>query len=308
MRTTERELTEKLIARHGEDSEDPVEAAHRRRPSKPRHLAASGPTRRQAGAVTAILTAGLCAGVMLTPVPAGAAADIDPPDMEQAQLSTQQVVMPAAGSVPVRVRVHLSDPQGVAVAMVHAMPDNFVDVVLADPGGLDPDDFINLIPSPASLRLVAGTKYDGTWAGTIRIRRTNLTGPYTVGLSAIDSNDNMAGSMNVGQFRARYGTAVKADITPTTTPSDDAVTVSGRLRHVTPAGWAPLAHRRVEVQVRPAGSDRWATKGTLLTGSDGTFADASRFHANRDGAWRIRFAGGRTQAPAASVADTVTVS
>ena len=274
----------------------------------PRRFAASGPTRRQAGAVTAILTGGLCAGAILAPVPAGAAGDIDPPDVDQAQLSTQQVVMPAAGTVPVRVRVHLSDPQGVAMAMVHAMPDNFEDVVMADQGGLDPEEFFSLIPSPASLRLVAGTKYDGTWAGTIRIRRTNLSGPYTVGLSAIDSNDNMAGSMNVGKFRARYGTAVKADIAPTAAPSDDAVTVSGRARHVTPAGWAPLAHRRVEVQFRPAGSDRWVTKGTLMTGADGTFADASRFQAKHDGAWRIRFAGGRALAPAVSAADVVTTS
>jgi hypothetical protein len=274
-----------------------------------RRIPASGPTRRQAGAVTAIITAGLCAGGLMTPGPAAAAADIDPPDVLQAQLSTQQLVVPAAGTAPVRVRVHLSDPQGVAAGFMYAMPDDFPDALIGLlEGGEDPGDLSALLPSPVPLRLVAGTVYDGTWAGTIRIRRTNLPGRYTVGLSAMDRNDNMASSAEVGHFRARYRTVMRADISPNAVAQGDAVTVSGRLNHVTPAGLAPFANRRVEVQFRPAGSDRWATRGTLLTGADGTFANASRFHAQRDGAWRIRFNGGRTYGPATSAADIVRVS
>ena len=162
----------------------------------PRRIATSGPTRRQAGAVTAILTAGLCAGALMTPAPADAAADIDPPDVLGAQLSTQQVVVPAAGSAGVQVTVHLSDPQGVAGAMVQAMPDDFLDVLL-DPKNepKDGDDLahlIALIPSPVPLRLVAGTAYDGTWAGTIHVRHANLPGRYTVALTAVDRNENVA--------------------------------------------------------------------------------------------------------------------
>lgn len=273
-----------------------------------RQIPASGPTRRQAGAVTAILTAGLCAGGMLTPVPAGAAADIDPPDVRQAQLSTQQVVVPANGTAPVRVQVRLSDPQGVAAGFMYAMPDDSEALIGFLEGSEDPGDLSALFPSPAPLRLVAGTVYDGTWAGTIRIRRTNLPGGYTIGLSAMDRNDNMASSAEVGHFRARYRTALRADITPNAVAQGDAVTVSGRLNHVTPAGLAPFANRRVEVQFRPAGSERWATRGTLVTGADGRFANASRFHAQRDGAWRIRFNGGSTYAPATSAPDIVDVS
>ena len=274
-----------------------------------RRITTSGPTRPRARAVTAFVTAGLCAGGMLAAGPAGAAADIDPPDMRQAELSTQDVVMPAAGSAPVRVRVRLSDPQGVAAGFLHAMPEDFPDALLgALEGGEDPGDLSAWLPSPVALRLVAGTVYDGTWAGTIRIRSTNLTGPYTVGLSAMDRNDNMAASMEVGHFRARYRTAVKADISPGAVAQGDPVTVSGRLGQLTPKGWAPLAHRRVAVQFRPAGSPKWVTKGNLMTGADGTFTSASRFHAQRDGAWRIQFNGGRAYAPATSAADTVTVS
>lgn len=275
----------------------------------PRRIPAFGPARRQAGAVAAIVTAALCAGAAVSPSPAGAAGDIDPPDMTRGQLSTQQVVMPATGTAAVRVRVHLSDPQGVAIAVAHAMAEDFPEALLgALERGEDPGDFEKWFPAPAQLRLVDGTVYDGIWAGTIRIRRTNLPGSYTVGLSAMDRNDNMAASMEFGHFRARYGTAVRADIASETVAKGDAVTVSGRLAQVTPTGWAPLAQRRVAVQFRADGAQKWTTKGTLLTGADGTFANATRFHAQHDGAWRVQFNGGRTYAPAASAADSVDVS
>jgi hypothetical protein len=242
-------------------------------------------------------------------MPASAAADIDPPDVLQGELSAEQLVVPAAGTATIQVRAHLSDAQGVTSAFIQAVPDNFLDVLLrALTKGADPGDLEDLLPAPVPLRLVAGSAQDGTWEGTIHIRRKNLPGRYGVGLIAMDRNHNTAASAEFGHFQARYRTSLRADISPGTVAQGDAVTVSGRLGRVTPDGWAPFAHRRVEVQFRPAGSQGWHTRGTLVTGADGTFANATRFHAQRDGAWRIRFEGGTTHAPATSATAAVTTS
>jgi hypothetical protein len=273
----------------------------------PRRIPASGSTRWRAGVLTAIITAGLCAGG--TSASAAAPADLDPPDVLNGELSTPEVVVTAVGTAKIEVRAHLSDPQGVANGFVTAVPDDFLDFLVgAIDTGKDPGDLDALLPAPAPLRLIAGTVQDGTWAGTIRVKRTNLPGSYTVGLIAMDRSHNIASSSELGHFQARFRTALRADISPATVDQGDVVTVSGRLGRVAPAGWAPFAHRPVEVQFRPAGSPGWHTRGILMTGADGRFANSTRFHAKRDGAWRIRFNGGSKYAPGTSAADVVTTS
>lgn len=267
--------------------------------------------RRTVSSVVAAAT--LAAG--LAAAPASAASDIAAPQLLSATTDSDDVTLRAVGVDRMRVRVHVTDRSGVANVAMFAMPERMPDDFLAnvDPDGDGEPDEAALgalaeVFSIRELRLVSGTARDGVWSGTVLLSRRTAVGPYSVSLMAMDKVGNMAMSTAAAHFTARWRTAVRGlDVSPEGAAPGSAVTVAGRLMHVTSAGWEGFGNRGLKVQFRPAGSSTWTTKGAVRSRADGTFSNSTKFHANRTGAWRVTFAGGKLNAPSTSGADAVAV-
>lgn len=245
--------------------------------------------------------------------PASAASDIAAPQLLSATTDSDDVTLRAVGVDRVRVRVHITDRSGVANVAMFAMPERMPDDFLAnvDPDGDGEPDEAALgalaeVFSIRELRLVSGTARDGVWGGTVPLSRRAAVGPYSVSLMAMDKVGNMAMSTAAAEFTARWRTAVRGfDVSPEGAAPGSAVTVAGRLMHVTSAGWEGFGNRELKVQFRPAGSSTWTTKGAVRSRADGTFSNSTKFHATRTGAWRVTFAGGKLNAASTSGAVAV---
>jgi hypothetical protein len=230
-------------------------------------------------------------------------------------VGSDELVLPAVGADRVRVRVHVTDRSGVANVALMAVPDLGPEDLLAilDPDGDgEPDESalesMEAIFQVREMRLVSGTARDGVWSGVVALNAKSFAGSYAINLMATDKAGNMAMTGSGLQLTARYRTAVRGfDVSPEGAAQGSAVTVSGRLMHVTRNGWAGFGNRELKVQFRPAGATTWTTKGTLRTRADGSFSNSTKFHANRSGSWRVAFTGGTSNAPSASPADLVTL-
>lgn len=294
-----------------------IPGTHRNRAVTDRVYTTMSRIRRTVSSVAAgtTLAGTTLAAAALAAAPASAASDIAAPQFLTASTGSGDVTLRAVGVDRVRVRVHITDRSGVANVAMFAMPERMPDDFLAnvDPDGDgEPDEealaALTEVFMPRELRLVSGTARDGVWSGTVPLSRRAAAGPYAVTLMAMDRVGNMAMSASAAEFTARWRTAVRGfDVTPAGAAAGSAVTVAGRLMHVTPAGWAGFGNRELKVQFRAEGSSTWTTKGAVRSRSDGTFSNSTKFHANRTGAWRVTFAGGKLNAPSTSGADALAV-
>jgi hypothetical protein len=242
-------------------------------------------------AAVALACALFAAGGVVAAAPATAATDTKAPVIVSAGLNNNQMILPAVGFGTLRVNARITDNGGVkqvAGAMFHNGE------ILQFEG----QDWIFPVPR------ISGTAKDGTYSTLFGFDKAEAVGKWELRLLALDAVGNVSAPKVAGTYQAKYKTrTVKFNVGPEPAAIGQAIKVSGQLQHVTPTGWAAFGARDVKVQFKAAGTSVWVTKGTLRTDSDGKFSNATKFHANSKGAWRVQFTGGATNAASTSAVD-----
>lgn len=153
------------------------------------------------------------------------------------------------------------------------------------------------------LSLAAGTQTHGVWQGTLQFDELSAVGTWYMSITATD-DDQQVRSPREEAFRVRRATVLRSDARPEPAVRGHRLTVSGRLRGLSPAlEYRPLRDRVVRIYFRREGQSDRVLMGSTRTNRYGRFVDA--FEARRSGRWYAYFPGASAYAPRWSVGDRV---
>jgi hypothetical protein len=201
------------------------------------------------------------------------------PVIESVAVTPQDVVLAGPHSAGVRVRMRITDPNGVDSAFAG----------LFGPRSENGRAF--------RLKRVSGSKRDGIWQAKGGLPASATPGDWRIQGFAVDTAQHSSDADDIyGSFAVRAATRFDQF---TVTRSQSGLDLRATLRRWAGRDWAAVADGVVDVQFRPADAAAYGTVGSVHTGPDGTVVAAAH-DGVIEGTWRVTYAGDELSAPATS--------
>jgi hypothetical protein len=201
------------------------------------------------------------------------------PVIESVTVTPQDVVLAGPHSTGVRVRMRITDPNGVDSAFAG----------LFGPKSENGRAF--------RLKRVSGSKRDGIWQAKGGLPASATPGAWRIQGFAVDTAQHSSDANNIyGGFAVRDATAFDQFVV---TRSPSGLELRATLRRWDGQNWVAVAAGAVDVQFRAANAAAYGTVGNVHTGPDGTVVAAAHDGVT-EGTWRLTYAGNDLSAPATS--------